>query len=125
MPVEALIEDRMRLAPLLSGTLNLKLSEPYIVHPDARISPQEYGSAEGLKLQRCLIRNPDGNFHKAIITRPESHEIDNRHHGPAHFEVMGIIHFRNTWNLRVGDQIEVQVEGDDAWWHSGIGGDAI
>jgi hypothetical protein len=125
MPVEALIEDRMRLAPLLSGTLNLQLSEPYIVRGDARISPEEYGTAEGVKLQRCLIRDPDGHFHKAIITRPESHEVDNQYHGLAHFEVMGVIHFCKTWNLRVGDELEVQVEGDDPWWHSGVGGNAI
>ena len=125
MPVEALIEDRMRLAPLVSGTLNLQLSEPYIVRANARISPREYREAEGLKLQRCLIRDPGGHLHQAIIMRPESHEIDNQYHGPAHFEVMGVIHFCRTWNLRVGDEIEVQVEGDDEWWHSGIGGNAI
>ncbi|HUI82259.1 MAG TPA: hypothetical protein VLY24_30260 [Bryobacteraceae bacterium] len=125
MPVEDLIEARIQLAPLLSGTLNLQLSEPYVVRADARILPQEYGKAEGVKLQRCLIRDPDGHFHKAIITRPESHEMDNVYHGPAHFEVMGVIHFCKTWNLRIGDEIEVQVEGDDAWWHSAIGGNDI
>ena len=122
MPVECLIEDRMGLAPLLSGTINLKLSEPYIVTPDARVTPEEYGQGEGVKLQRCLLRDPHGCLHKGIITRPESHEIDNQYHGPAHFEIMGVIHFCTAWHLHPDDEIEVQVEGDDEWWRSGEGG---
>lgn len=124
MPVEGLIEDRMGLAPLLSGTLNLQLPEAYIVRADAQITPKEYGAEEGVKLQRCLLKDPLGRIHKAIITRPESHEVDNQYHGPAHFEIMGLIHFCITWNLQPGDEIEVQVEGDEAWWESAIGGDA-
>src|ERR1700680_2649837 len=122
MPVEGLIEERMGLAPLESGTLNLQLSEPYIVRMEARIDPREYGADAGVKLQSCLIKDPRGPFHKGIITRPESHEVNNQHHGTAHFEIMGAIHFRNSWDLQVGDEIEVQVEGDQAWWQSGIGG---
>lgn len=125
MPVEGLIEGRLGLAPLISGTLNLQLREPYTVQADARIAPEEYRADEGVKLQRCLIRDPRGRFHKAIITRPESHEIGNQYHGLAHIEIMGVIQFCNEWNLRAGDEIEVQVEGDEGWWRSGVGGNAI
>lgn len=122
MPVETLIEDRMGLAPLQSGTLNLRLSEPYLIRADARIDPREYRATEGVKLQRCLIKDPRGRSHRAIITRPESHEINNQYHGAAHFEIMGVIHFCSSWNLQCGDEIEVQVEGDEKWWPSGIEG---
>jgi|SRR5580698_1302512 CTP-dependent riboflavin kinase len=120
MPVEQFIEERMGLQPLLSGTLNLRLPEEYIVRADARIRPEEYRSREGVKLQRCLLRDPGGRLHQAIITRPESHEVNNQNHGTAHLEVMGIIHFQRTWNLHLGSEVEVQVEGDEAWWRSGI-----
>jgi hypothetical protein len=86
MPVECLIEDRIGLAPLQSGTLNLQLSEPYIVRAGARINPEEYDRREGVKLQRCLIKDPRrGTFHKAIITRPESHEENG---GPRRLAVL-------------------------------------
>ncbi len=122
MPVETEIEQRIGLAPLQSGTLNLHISERYIVKADARIDPREYRSDEGVKLQRCLIKQPGGAFHKAIITRPESHEVNNQYHGTAYFEIMGLIHFRDSWSLQNGDEIEIQVEGDEAWWQSGLGG---
>ena len=35
------------------------------------ISHEESGISEGVKLQRCLMKGPDGRFYKAIIMRPE------------------------------------------------------
>lgn len=123
MGVETEIEKRMGLAPLVSGTLNITLSNSYIVREDARIDLNEYDGREGVELQRCLMKEPgSGTLHKAIITRPESHEVNEQHHGTAHFEIMGLIHFRDCWNLEDGDRVEVQVEGDETWWQSGIGG---
>jgi len=113
--VMSLIERRTCLANLISGTLNIRTQEDYIVIPDATISPQEYGFAETIKLQRCLISG-----YKAIIMRPDTHEIrPNWGHGKAHLELMSPFHLRTTLGLKDGDAVAIQVEGDEEWWNSG------
>jgi CTP-dependent riboflavin kinase len=120
-PVMGLIEKRIGLADLQPGTLNVKIDEEYIVISDAIISPNEYplnrqsGLQETIKLQRCLV-----NGIKAIIMRPDTHEnIPGFGHGKNCLELMSPIHFQRTLQLRDGDEVEVQLEGDDAWWNSG------
>jgi len=75
-PVMALIETRTGLANLVRGTLNINISEEYIVQADAIISPDEYplnrqtNLGETIKFQRCLVAG-----HKGLIMRPDSHEV--------------------------------------------------
>lgn len=110
-----LIEARMGLTSLKPGTLNVRIQEEYIVIADATISPQEYGLPETIKLQRCLVSGL-----RAIIMRPDTHEKrPNWGHGKAHLELMSPFHLRRTLVLNDGDEIEIQVEGDDNWWNSG------
>ena len=119
-PVMALIEARTGFANLVRGTLNLTISEEYIVRADALVLPAEYplnqqtNLGETIKFQRCLAAG-----HKALIMRPDSHEIGaGQFHGKAYLELMGQIHFRSALGLTDGSIIEIQVEGDDPWWHS-------
>lgn len=115
--VVPLILSRTGLRSLVKGTLNLHLSEPYIVKADAVITDKEYIFPETIKLQRCLI----GGF-KAIIMRPETHErIPGNGHGPAHLELLSEHHLRNELKLVLGSaaQVDVEVEGNDDWWNSG------
>jgi CTP-dependent riboflavin kinase len=121
-PIMALIESRTGLANLAQGTLNVSISEEYIVRPYALINPDEYpynelaNTRETIKLQRCLVAG-----HKGLIMRPDSHEIGaGQYHGKSHLELMGQKNFRETLGLADGSVVEVQVEGDDAWWQSGI-----
>ena len=121
-PVMALIEARTGLANLVSGTLNVNISEEYIVRPDALINPDEYplnrqnNSRETIKLQRCLVAG-----HKGLIMRPDSHEIGaGQYHGKSHLELMGQKHFRQVLGLTDKSEVAVRVEGDDAWWQSDI-----
>ncbi|HZV89017.1 MAG TPA: DUF120 domain-containing protein [Candidatus Binatus sp.] len=121
-PIMALIENRTGLANLAQGTLNVNIPEEYIVRPDALISPDEYpynnlaNSRETIKLQRCLV---DG--YRGLIMRPDSHEIGTgQFHGKSHLELMGQRNFRQTLDLADESTVEVQVEGDDVWWQSGI-----
>jgi CTP-dependent riboflavin kinase len=121
-PVMALIEARTGLANLVRGTLNVNISEEYIVRADALINPDEYplnmqtNSRETIKLQRCLVAG-----HKGLIMRPDSHEIGaGQFHGKSHLELMGQKHFRRVLGLTDKSEVDVQVEGDDAWWQSGI-----
>jgi CTP-dependent riboflavin kinase len=110
-----LIEARMGLVNLVPGTLNIRIPEEYIVIADATISPHEYGFAETIKLQRCLISG-----FKAIIMRPDTHETrPNWGHGKNHLELMSPFYLRSALNLKDGDEVIVQVEGDEDWWKSG------
>src|SRR5258708_25463594 len=92
------------------GTLNVTLPFDYIVRADATIEPHEYFTGERLKLQRCRVRG-----HRMIIMRPESHELPGGI-GAKVLELVSPVHLRATWNLSDGDRLEVEVEGDDAWW---------
>lgn len=114
-PVMHLIEARMGLRDLVKGTLNVKIYEDYIVKAGAKITPQEYGLPETIKLQRCLVFG-----HKAIIMRPDTHEtIEGYGHGKNHLELMSPLHLRDRFNLKDGDGIIVELEGDDNWWDLG------
>jgi hypothetical protein len=95
-PVMALIESRTGLANLVRGTLNVNISEEYIVLSDALINPDEYplnkqeNTRETIKLQRCLVA-----VHKGLIMRPDSHEVGaGQYHGKKHLELMGQKNFR-------------------------------
>ena len=110
--VMLLIEQRMGLQGLVEGTLNVKIAEEYIVEADTVISREEYGLDEALKLKRCVILG-----RKAIIMRPEKHEsTPGFGHGKTCLELVGCVHFRQTFGLRDGSQVTVEVEGDEQWW---------
>lgn len=110
-PVMSLIEARIGLPHLVPGTLNVTISEEYIVSADALILPEEYpynqqsGLGETIKLQRCLIAG-----HPGILVRPDSHELGSgQFHGKAYLELMGQIHFRSALRLTDGSTIEIRV----------------
>lgn len=120
-PVMSLIEERMGLKGLVPGTLNVEIPEDYIVISDALIHPEEYplnricGTSETIKLQRCVVQR-----RKAIIMRPDTHETVGWGHGTKHLELMAVVRFRDVLGLANGSRIEVEVEGDDAWWAAAI-----
>jgi CTP-dependent riboflavin kinase len=119
-PVLRLIESRMGITTLIDGTLNVEILEAYIVIPTASILPHEYplnsgtGLNETIKLQRCVIGG-----HKAIIMRPDTHERG-MFHGPRHLELIGTVKFRTELGLEDESAVDVEVEGDDAWWEAAI-----
>ena len=106
----------MGMAGLVEGTLNIQIPESYLVIPTTSILPHEYplnltsGLNETIKLQRCVIGN-----HKAIIMQPDTHERG-MFHGPKQIELIGTVKFRQVLGLKDGSAVDVQVEGDDAWW---------
>jgi CTP-dependent riboflavin kinase len=108
--VMSLIETRIGLSPLVAGTLNVALTEPYVVSADAVIQIHEYDGMEYIKLQRCRI----GGL-QAVIMRPNKHE-DGYAHGPAHLELMATLKVRDHMRLSDGDPVTVEVEGNDKWW---------
>jgi hypothetical protein len=108
--IEALLLARTGLASMAPGTLNVKLPFGYIVREDYRIERHEYFTGELVKLQRCRVRG-----HRMIIMRPGSHELPGGI-GTDVIELVSPIHLRSNWGLADGDEIQIDVEGDDAWW---------
>ncbi|HTB93136.1 MAG TPA: DUF120 domain-containing protein [Candidatus Sulfotelmatobacter sp.] len=108
--VETLLLSRTGLPSMAPGTLNVTLPSDYIVRADSTIEPHEYFTGERLKLQRCRVRG-----YKMIIMRPDSHEQPGGI-GANVIELVSPLHLRQTWGLVDGDQLEIEVEGDDAWW---------
>src|SRR6266699_3102699 len=95
---------------MASGTLNVSINTDYIVIPDAVITGQGYFTGETLKLQRCRVRG-----HRMIIMRPDSHEQPGGI-GANVLELVSPLPLRETWGLADDDQLEIEVEGDNAWW---------
>lgn len=95
--VERLLLQRTGLPSMAPGTLNVQLSERYVVTPDATISGQEYFTGETIKLQRCRVRG-----HRMIIMRPHTHEL--LHPGPKDparvTELVSPLKLRDAWALR-------------------------
>ena len=108
--VESLILQPTGLRSMAPGTLNVRLAQDYIVQADATIEPHEHKHHERLKLQRCRVRG-----HRMYIMRPEPHEGLGGL-GANVLELISPIPLRRTWGVEDGEQLTVEVEGDEEWW---------
>jgi CTP-dependent riboflavin kinase len=108
--VEKRILERTGLPSMAPGTLNVTLPFDYIVHPNKTIEPDEYFTGERLKLQRCRVRG-----HPMIIMRPDSHELPGGI-GADVLELISPLHLRTAWRLQDGEELEIEVEGEEGWW---------
>jgi hypothetical protein len=114
---ESLIAARIGLPSVVPGTFNITLDEPFYVRADAALSALEYNGWEVILLQRCVIFG-----RAAVITRPHTHEIEPVPgslyfgHGLPHVELMAPFDIANTFGVRAGDPVEVEVLGDEEWW---------
>lgn len=110
--VAHLIHERMGLPPLAQGTLNVQLADPYIVQAEAEITANEYKDGETLKLQRCKVRGL-----RCCIMRPDTHQTPGND-GARVLEIMSEYRLRDHFGLANGDELKVEVEGDETWWNA-------
>jgi CTP-dependent riboflavin kinase len=115
-PLQDQIASRMGLPALVAGTLNVQLTEPYIVQSDVTIEVYEYKGIAFLKLKRCRI-----NDMQCCIMRPNTHEESGLGNGPSVLEIMAPVRLRGQFWLHDGDSVRVEVEGDDDWWRGQVG----
>ena len=113
-PVAGLICRRTGLRVAHTGTLNVRLTQPYLFEAEAEISTDEYHGWERLKLQRCCLGGLRG-----VIVRPETHESGNGH-GPAYLEILAEVHLRDALRLQENDEIQVTAGGRLTCWE-GLG----
>ena len=106
------ISDRIGIPNIITGTLNVRIAEPYFVPADATILPPEY--LEKLKLKRCRIRGV-----RCCIMRPDLHETvpesetARRLDALTRVEIMSDRNLRDALNLNNGDTVEVEIDGDE------------
>jgi len=110
--ITPLIGERIGVQGLVTGTFNIQLPQPYIVEADALVRPHEYNDLETLKLKRCRV----GGL-RCCIMRPDSHETPGNDVARV-LEIMSDRRLRTELGLKDGDQAEVELEGDDDWWHA-------
>ena len=51
--------------------------------------------------------------------RPDTHERG-MFHGPKHLELIGTVKLRQVLELEDGSEVDIELEGDDAWWATAI-----
>jgi hypothetical protein len=118
---EALIASRIALPSVMPGTFNIALDASFFIKPDAAISAIEYNGWEVVLLQRCTIGG-----RAAAITRPHTHEIEPKPgelyfgHGLAYVELMAPFEVAHTFGFAHGDQVEIELDGDEAWWTAAL-----
>lgn len=90
---------------LFSGTLNVKLSEQYNLKVDSIIRANEYGGGFNVQIQECKVLG-----HKAYIVRSEKNLNDNGDYNKDIIEIVSDINFREKYNLKDGDNIEIKID---------------
>lgn len=110
--VEPLLLERTGLPSMAPCTFNVTLPERYLVRADAIIHRHEYFTGELIKLQRCRAFGL-----RMVIMRPDTHEFG-RSDWAKVVELVSEFHLRKTFGLVDGDTVEVEVEGDEAWWQA-------
>ena len=89
---------------LFHGTLNLELRDNlHIETPDFIIEKEEYGGTEKLFVKRCTVLNQ-----KAYIIRTEKNSKENGDHPLNIIEILSNVNFREKYNLKDGDKIELE-----------------
>lgn len=86
------------------GTLNIKLNADYVIEPDFIILPKEYGGTQNVLVKECDVL---GN--KAYIVRAEKNQKGLGEHNLQVLEIVSNINFREKYNLKNDDKLEVKV----------------
>lgn len=84
---------------LFYGTLNIELEEPYELESHFIIGKEEYGGAQNVYVQKCKVLEKD-----AYIVRAE-----NTAHKSNIIEIVSDINFRECFNLKDEDNIQVKI----------------
>lgn len=91
----------MRLYP---GTLNVELSSPYSLPPDAiRLEAHEYGGSVSVSIVPCRIFD-----RRAFLLRTDQNERGTGHHSRNIIEIATDIRLRDAYQVKDGDSVEVE-----------------
>lgn len=104
-----LIRERTGNPEIISGTLNVYLSERFLVEPQFVVTAEEYylpehDHREELRFLRCWLQGVE-----CWIMRPETHEVGEGA-GTRRLELMSHVKLREHLGLEDGDQVVVKVD---------------
>lgn len=89
---------------LYPGTLNIKLNKPYILKPDYIVKSEEYGGTFNVQIQKCKVLGEN-----AYIVRSEKNTKSSGDYGRDILEIVSNINFREKYNLKDGDFIQITI----------------
>lgn len=101
--IEKVFEEKTGIK-LYHGTLNIELENGYIIEPDWIIKPEDFGGTENVLVKECKIL---GNI--AYIVRAEKNQKGKGEHDLKILEIVSDINFRETYNLKDGENIMIQI----------------
>jgi len=101
--VVEIFEEKYKMKPFL-GTLNIKLDEEYILEEKEKIFANEYGGNFDVLVGECEILE-----NRAYIVRTEKNNTKNGDHPLNIIEIVSDINFRQKYNLKDGDIIEIYI----------------
>lgn len=88
---------------LFPGTLNIQIEKIYKIEDDYQsIQGYEYGGTEEVLIKECKILNE-----KAFIVRPKRNNRENGDHPLNIIEVVSNVNFREKYNLKDNDKVEI------------------
>ena len=101
--IEEVFKEKTEMK-LFYGTLNIKLKEPYIIRePIIILKKEEYGGTEDVLVMQCKI-----NATRAYIVRTSSNNSNVGKHKTDIIEVVSDVNFREKFNLKDGDLVEIR-----------------
>lgn len=94
----------MRFVP---GTLNIELEKEYSLPKDKiiRLEAEEYNGTVSVNIVPCKINGKD-----AFILRTDKNEAGIGRHPKTVIEIASDVMLRNKFNLKDGDEVEIEVE---------------
>ena len=90
---------------LYHGTLNVELDSEYIMDKNLKVlNKEEYGGMQDVYMKECKLFG-----HKSYILRTEKNMSDLRDHPLNILEIVSDVCFREKYNLKDGDLIEIEI----------------
>lgn len=90
---------------LYSGTLNIKLDFNYEFKPDFIISKDEYGGEYNVYIKKCKLWESE-----AYIVRSGKNINEEGDHKLNIIEIMSDVNFREKYNLKDKDNVEIKID---------------
>ena len=90
---------------LYNGTLNVELENEYFLDGNLQVlKKHEYGGDQDVYIKECMVLGD-----KSYIVRTEKNSSKNGDHPLSLLEIISDVCFREKYNLKDGDIIEIEI----------------
>ena len=87
------------------GTLNIGLEKEYILDKSLdKLCKEDYGGTQDVYMKECKVLG-----HKSYILRTDKNMSEDRDHPLNILEIISDINFREKYNLKDGDNVEIEI----------------